>query len=353
MLQDFRVNTKEKVPVQARVAVVSFDSLGDSLLYILLAQNLQRNNFEVTYFGVFGYQLAEWIPHLRFLPYPDFNAMDEALAPYDLVLISPPREYRNNMNADQAFLQHLKQHYLLMCQKVPSSWSYDHTVRLKQSLYPDLFESIKDLAQASGSIRFKEFNGESVVDILLTYLQEEMKLSYVIRNVPLTPPPHLIYKRFEKRIIVSPDSAGPEDKNWGKQQFLSLCATLKSKGYAPKIVVSPSNHQEWKLLSKGEYDTPLFEDIGKLAAYMYESAAVVANDSGNGHLASFLGIPVVTIYKKRNPKFHWRPDWSVGKVVCPKMVVKFFGIRVWRPFVTNKMILNALARVIDLSHKST
>lgn len=338
---------------QARVAVVSYDSLGDSLLYILLAYNLQKNNFDVRYFGNIGYQLSEWLPSLKMLPYPDFNTMDETLATYDMVLMSPPGSLRNKMASDQAYLQHLKQQYLLICQKVPLSWDYNHYERLKQLLSPALFELLKDLAQASGSIRFRQFKEESAVDILLIYMREKLKLSILTRTVPLIPPPYLNNKRFAKRIIVSPDSAGPEDKNWGKQQFLSLCGELKSKGYAPKIVVSPSNHKEWQLLSKGEFETPLFEDIGHLAAYIYESAAVVANDSGNGHLASFLGVPIVTIYKKRNPKFHWRPSWSAGKVVCPQLVVKFFGFRLWRPFVSVKMVQTALLEVLSSSQQSS
>lgn len=338
---------------QARVAVVSYDSLGDSLLYTLLAYNLQKNNFDVCYFGNIGYQLSEWLPSLKIMPYPDFNTIDETLAQYDLVLMSPPKSLRYKMASDQTYLQHLKQQYLLICQKVPLSWDYDHFGRLKNLLSPTLFDLLKDLAQASGSIRFRQFKDESAIDIMLIYMREKMKLGILTRTVPLIPPPHLRNKRFGKRIVVSPDSAGPEDKNWGKQQFLSLCGELKSKGYEPKIVVSPSNHKEWELLSKGEFETPLFEDIGHLAAYIYESAAVVANDSGNGHLASFLGLPIVIIYKKRNPKYHWRPNWSASKIVCPQLVIKFFGFRVWRPFVTVKMVQIALLEVLSLSKQSS
>ena len=65
----------------------------------------------------------------------------------------------------------------------------------------------------------------------------------------------------------------------------------------------------------------------------YESGAVIANDSGNGHLASFLGVPVVTIYRKRNPKFHWRPDWASATVVCPRLTLPGFRGDIWKPFV--------------------
>jgi ADP-heptose:LPS heptosyltransferase len=42
------------------------------------------------------------------------------------------------------------------------------------------------------------------------------------------------------------------------------------------------------LLNRDEFELPLFNNIGDLASFIFESALMVANDSGNGHLASFL-----------------------------------------------------------------
>lgn len=82
----------------------------------------------------------------------------------------------------------------------------------------------------------------------------------------------------------------------GRQQFLSLCRQIKSIGYQSAIVVSPANYNEWQLLNCEEFELPLFNSIGDLASYIFKSALMVANGSGNGHLASFLGVPVVTSY---------------------------------------------------------
>lgn len=172
-------NFDQKNCRQARVAVVSFDSLGDSLLYILLAHNLHKNNFEVSYFGTVGYQLAEWMPNLRLLPYPDFDSMDEILAHYDLVLMSPPKQLRKRMAVDAEYLQHLRQRYLLICQKAPPSWDWNHVESLNKQLSPDVFEAVKRLIQASSSIRFKQFRDESAVDILMAYMQEKIGRAHV------------------------------------------------------------------------------------------------------------------------------------------------------------------------------
>lgn len=335
-----------------KIAVVSFDSLGDSLLYLLLAYNLQQNGFDVTYFGKVGHQLSEWIPSLRTLPCAESDDMEMVLADYHLVIKCPRKHVRNRLNKDAEYLVHLKSKYLLVCQKAPESWVYDHTQTLRSKLPSDLCESVQALAKSSGSIRFKPFKDESAVDILCTYMKEKMQLAVVSRQVAIMPPPHLKFRRFEKRIIVSPDSAGPEDKNWGQQQFLFLCRRLKCIGYQPVIVVSPANYNEWQLLNRDEFELPLFNSIGDLAAFIFESALMVANDSGNGHLASFLGVPVVTIYKKRNPKFHWRPDWSTSKVVCPGLVIKLCNYRVWRPFVSTRQVLGAVSELLARYDKS-
>jgi hypothetical protein len=335
-----------------KIAVVSFDSLGDSLLYLLLAYNLQQNGFDVTYVGKVGNQLSEWIPGLKTQPYPEIDDMEKVLADYHLVIKCPRKHVRVKLEENPAYLARIKSKYLLVCQKAPDSWVYDHTQRLRSKLPSDLCESVQALAKSSGSIRFKPFKDESAVDILCTYMKEKMQLAVVVRQVDIMPPPHLRFRRFEKRIIVSPDSAGPEEKNWGRQQFLSLCRQIKSIGYQPVIVVSPANYNEWQLLNRDEFELPLFNSIGDLAAFIFESGLMVANDSGNGHLASFLGLPVVTIYKKRNPKFHWRPDWSAAKVVCPRLVIKLFNYRVWRPFVSIRQVLSAISELLAKYNKS-
>lgn len=338
---------KDKAQNIVSTAVVSFDSLGDSLLYILLANNLYQNGYDVTYFGNVGHQLSAWIPGFKTRPHPESDNIEDALAHYDIVFNSPPRVIRDRLAQDSEYLTQFRSRYLLICQKTPESWVCDHTERLINSLSPNLHPNVLAFAKASGSIRFRDFKDESTVDILCAYMREKMGLPIISRNVDLTPPPHLRFRRYVNRVIVSPDSAGPEDKNWGHWQFLSLCRKLKLAGYQPVIIVSPSNYSKWQLLNRGEFEMPMFTNIGDLAAFIYESALMVANDSGNGHLASFLGLPVVTIYKKRNPKFHWRPDWSPGKVVCPKVVFKFMRFRLWKPFVSTKQVMAAIYEMLN------
>ena len=333
------MDTIGKTDDNAKLALVSFDSLGDGLIYLMIANNLQRNGFDVTCYGNVAHQMRHWLPSLKIRPYPHPEQMETELSTYDLALVSPPSFVRDQM--DEATTARLREKWLLICQKTPQSWVFDHTERIRTT-HPGKFGQLQKLLNCSGSIRFKNFAQESVVEMTLQYMQEKMHLDALTKEPSITPPAGLQLRRHRQRIIVSPDSAGPEKKNWRPSSFLKLCHRLRQKDYSPEIVVAPKNHALWEKMSGNEFHTPRFDDIGELCAYFYESGALVANDSGNGHLASFLGIPVVTLYRKRNPLFHWRPDWKSGIVICPKLPIPLFSNSLWKYFISVPQIIAAV-----------
>lgn len=333
------------------IALVSFDSLGDSLIYVMMAENLRANGFDVTLFGNIAHQLQSWIPQITIRALPAVAELDATLAPFALTLMSPPAALRAQLTPEECRVAREK--WVLICQKAPQEWCFDHTERLSGRLSREQLEALRGLPSCAGSIRFREFTTESVVDITLAYMREKMKLDTVVRNVPLSPPEELQRGRHHKRIVVSPDSAGPDKKEWHPRAFLSLCRQLRRNGYDPRIVVAPRNHARWTELAAGEFEVPVFADIGSLAGFIYESAALIANDSGNGHLASFLGVPVITIYRKRNEHFHWRPAWGPAKVVCPVLRLPWPGEdALWRPFIGIRRILRALQGFHSLNRET-
>jgi hypothetical protein len=328
---------------KARIALVAFSSLGDGLIYLMMAENLRLNGFAVTYFGNIGYQLRTWLPQFEIRPYPAPEEMDAALAGFDLVIMSPPQFLRDHM--DPATTDAMRRKWLLICQKAPADWRFDLTVAKHAALPADTFSALQGLLDCGGSMRDRDYTTESVVDITLEYMRRRMGFANLTRTVALTPPPALQRCRNPRRIVVSPDSAWPQKKDWPPRAFLKLCRLLQSQGDEPKIVVAPANHERWRKMPGNSFETPVFHDIGELAAYLYESGAVIANDSGNGHLASLLGVPVVTIYRKKNPKFHWRPDWAPTKVVCPRLTLPGFRGEIWKPFIGVDDVVAALRAV--------
>lgn len=322
------------------VGLVSFDSLGDSLMYLLMAENIRLNGLEITLYSNVAYQLKAWLPKLTIKKVPNEDKFEAILAQHDLAIVSPPKFLRAKLTDDT--INKIREKWVLICHHAPSTWVYDHSERLKQILPLELIKKLHKLPSCSGSIRHKRFDKESVVDITLDFMQNKMGIKVLSKVVSITAPPQLIFRQNTKRIIVSPDSAWQEKKDWWPNSFLKLCKLLRKRGYHPVIVVAPENHSTWTQLVQNEFEVPLFSDLALLAEYIYESGALIANDSGNGHLASLLGIPVVTIYRKRNQFFHWRPGWGKTIVVTPWMQFPFLNESLWRYFISPKRVFNHL-----------
>ena len=337
-------STADATECSPRIALVAFSSLGDGLIYLMMAENLRLNGYQVTYFGNIGHQLRNWLPQFETQPYPPLERFDEQLAAFDLVIMSPPQFLRGKMDAQTT--EAMRKKYVLICQNAPAHWRFDLTDSMSNRHSPPVFSSLSRLLDSGGSIRYRDYSDESVVDITLDYMQTRMHLPRVTRHVALKPPEELEHRRHRQRIVISPDSAWPQKKDWPPHAFLHLCKTLSNLGYDPKIVGAPSNHDRWLQMRGNTFDTPVFDSIGELAAFIYESGAIVANDSGNGHLASFLGTPVVTIYRKRNPRFHWRPDWGPVAVVCPRITLPGPRGPIWKPFVREGDVVAALKSVL-------
>jgi hypothetical protein len=241
-------------PGRARIALVAFGSLGDGLLYLMMAENLRHNGYNVSYYGDIAHQIRHWMPQLDIHPYPPHDGFDAALADYDLVIMSPPQFLRDRM--DERTLDAMRKKWLLICQRAPASWRHNLTATLRAQLPPEIYAELHDLLDCGGPIRFRKFADASVVDITLAYLRERMHLKQLTRQVMLTPPAGLTHRRHRHRIVVSPDSAWPEKKDWPARSFLRLCHALRARGYDPKIVVAPANHGHWTKLPGNVFDPP-------------------------------------------------------------------------------------------------
>ena len=334
--------------VKPTVALVAYDSLGDGLVYLMMAENLRLNGFGVTYYGGRVSGLAGWFPQLSIRPYPDGRGMGGQLDNFDLVLCSPPSFLRRT--STDAALRQLAAKYVFIClgRRFSKSWNVDHRQRIEMTLPPEKSQRLQRLAACSGNIRRSRFSSSSVVQTTLDFMREAMGLERVAAQVKPSAPPGLAHRRYRSRVVLCPDSTEPARKDWTPSRILDLAVKLKSKGLDPKIVASPENIAKWRDLSVGVCESPALESVEALAAYLYESGVVVASDSGSGHLASFLGVPTVTIYRRMNPRFAWRPGWAPGVVVCPILALSIGKMHIWRPFISTAKVLRSVERLIQV-----
>ena len=72
---------------------------------------------------------------------------------------------------------------------------------------------------------------------------------------------------------------------------------------------------------------------------------MIGNDSGVGHLASALGVPVLTLFRKRRDGFCWRPGWGRNVVVRPVVSVGAFR-NSWKRFLSVQRVKRAFDQLV-------
>jgi len=122
---------------------------------------------------------------------------------------------------------------------------------------------------------------------------------------------------------------------------------LRKRGYDVQFVIAPHERERWRNLGQFNIPAPNFSNLHELASYIYESGWFIANDSGVGHLASNLGIPGISLFRRRRMAERWRPAWGIVGVVLPWQWVpsSYLKERLWRQTLTCNRVLTAFTRL--------
>jgi ADP-heptose:LPS heptosyltransferase len=151
----------------------------------------------------------------------------------------------------------------------------------------------------------------------------------------LTPPPSLQRHRYSQRVILHPTSADPR-KNWLPSRFHTLARRLQQEGWDPVFVTAPHEAACW--------GSPCFPTLAHTAAFLYESAALIGNDSGPGHLASNLGLPTVILGPSAAHLALWRPGWAPCVPIAPSLTWKFVK-RKWQYFISVDKVVQGFMKL--------
>lgn len=145
------------------------------------------------------------------------------------------------------------------------------------------------------------------------------------------------------RILIFPTSPHSK-KNYSAGGFLRLARRLCRRGWQIEVIGLPHEYEELQACFAG-FPVFSFADIRGLMIHMAGAAAVIANDSGGGHLGSMMGVRTFTI-ARRYENFVWRPGFNTnGLVLAPRFRFKWLdGDYIWRPFVPVGRIVQALGR---------
>jgi hypothetical protein len=323
------------------VAVVPSMGLGDSLVYLVVANNLARAGYRVTMLSNHLAHFADWLPGLQVVPFPEPEKTHELCNRYDLV-VSDCGSIVTSIPRDPAWLA---QHFVIVgTLRVKPGYLHDHRQRLVARLGEEKAALLRELAVAAGPIRTIDDERMTMVEQAVEFCRTRLAIPDASAETGFIVPSVFAARRHSRRVMLHPTSYNAK-KNWPYTKYLRLARRLKRQGFDPQFVLSPKERAEWAPHFEPEFNVPQFANAQELAAYLYESGYVIGNDSGVGHLASALGVPVLTIYRKRRDGFCWRPGWGVNEVVRPSISLGAFR-GAWKFFLSVSRVERSFKRLL-------
>jgi len=295
-----------------KFAVVCASGIGDALLMLIASNHLQKLQVEITTFSNHLPSLQEWFPQFQFSLQPPLDQIESIFAPFDAIVLQ-----HDNTPKAKLIRQLRKPVYTLYGSHLTSKHGPLRPyldVRFNPTLC--MAENIRQASQTLFPARAALENG-------------------------LTPLPHLIHRKYSKRVAIHPTSAVPS-KNWMKASFLELRNTLAKNGWDPVFVTAPGDAKQW--------GSPLFPTLSELAAFLYESAFFIGNDSGPGHLASNLDLKTLIIGPSQKHLTLWRPGWYPGAIAHPPNWIEQFKLAKenWRYFISVSNVFKQFKKLTDI-----
>jgi len=121
-----------------------------------------------------------------------------------------------------------------------------------------------------------------------------------------------------RRVVLHPFSAR-RSKDWPTWRWLQLTRRLERDGWEPRVLLAPGEEQRWREEAGGAGVSVVPGPLPEVAAWLAASAGAVVGDSGIGHLAAALGMPTVSIFRKRSNARFWAPRGARTAAVTPRL----------------------------------
>ncbi len=334
-------SNEHKLPI--KIGLFADIGLGDGLLWLILANNLQRCGYKASLYSNNIYQLRSWLKiDVKKLEYdkPDNGYTDfiAALDKFDLIIAETSSLIRRIY---KEFPETLRQRLVFISMKhrldaeLIFNYSLQNFTAAKQA---DQAKQLYQMACAASGCAVGALPGVSLVNKMTFFCGNILEVKDATSDPSIFVPPGLSYRRYPKRVTIHPTSANP-NKNWPPDRYINLARQLKDIGWDPVICVAPNEWDEWNNKVKEEFALPKFADITALASFMYESGYMIGNDSGPGHLASCLKIPALIVWKRFNDR-RWQPGWFFTELVSMPFKIPFvYNTKYWHYFVPVKKVV--------------
>lgn len=307
-----------------RAGVFCHNGLGDGINCLTLSNNLHLNGWKVDTYQNTIWSMQNWFPHLSVQPYPSLEELPRILETYDWFFVvqndSDPFVTALIQEGKRRFPERLKVIYLYSSKNI-----------VNEPYYTDCLVDPR----------------LSVAENLRQLCDKVLHLPKTTKSNGFIPLPGLISRKFLQRVVVHPTASRPT-RSWSKEKFIKLASHLQNEGYQPVFIPGPKDSAEWK--SAG-IEVQEFASLDPLARYLYESGYLIGNDSGPGHLASALGVPTLTLSRRKTLANLWAPSFQRGVVVTPySWIPNIRGLRLrdkyWKQCISVGMVERAFKQLV-------
>ncbi len=291
-----------------KAGIFCHNGLGDGIVSLVLSNNLHLNGWTVDTYQNSLAPLQEWFPHLPILSYPGVEAVSKVLSSYDWFFVF--------QNDSSEFVKKLIQEgKRRLPEQVKVIYIYPSKNIVNEPFYSD--------SQIDPDL--------PVAENMRLFCERILHLPKITKSNGFIPPADLVHRKYKRRVAIHPTSSR-EGKNWPQDKYVKLALHLQREGFEPVFIAGP----EWSI--KG-VKSRLFDTLDALARYLYECDYLIGNDSGLGHLASALGVPTLTITRRKALAKLWAPSFNASVVVAPSSwIPNISGFRLrdrhWKKFIS-------------------
>lgn len=269
--------------------------LGDALLFLIVANNLEREGFLVTVYHDSLSEMQGWFPRFNIKRPLSLKEIKEDMKASDIIVIN-----KDSTNINRELCLFSKREFF------EKTWILKATTTKAKDRSSDFYLNKRN----------------TMAENLQAFCKEAIFLKSPTSENGIKKRGNIEKKN---RIVIHPTGKN-FSHHWPKEKFLKLSIKLQKLGYQVSYIITKDEVEGWEDIKRHGIELPFFRSLDELSLYIAQSGYVIGNNSGIAHLSSSLKVPTFVIFSSKRQYLFWRPLLADG-VYPPSYMPNIKGIR--------------------------